>query len=265
MKLLGQDISPRAFARLLREAPLEDLMNRACAKQKVHFDTVRVGEEVLDCLQITDMQAYIDRQLELLEARKGVDALPLWAKIWPASLPLAMYMQRQTPKEGDRVLEIGAGLGLAGLFAARRGFVVVVSDNNPDALLFARINAMRNKLAHSVEVRFVDFVTGGHQGSYSHIIASEILFREVFFEPLLQFLRNHLRSDEPSSGSSEILLTADGCRRALKFFVAAKEYFHIARSAVSSPSGWGPRLGGDGQALQEQADQTIYVYRMKPL
>lgn len=80
MKLLGQDISSREFTRLLREVPLEDLMSRVCAKQKVHFDTVRVGEEVLDCLQITDMQAYIDRQLEQLETRKGFDALPLWAK-----------------------------------------------------------------------------------------------------------------------------------------------------------------------------------------
>lgn len=251
MKLFGRGVTSHELNRLLREASLRELMDLAEAVHGVHFDTVRVGEEVLDCLQITDMPAYIDRQVEHLETNKGIEALPLWARIWPASLPLAMYMQRQTPKQGDRVLELGAGLGIAGLFAARRGFRVVISDNNPDALLFARINILRNDLAHNAEATLVDFVTGGHQGVYSHIIASEILYKEPFFTPLLQFLREHIPSDAPC----EILLAADEGRHVLKFFVAAKEHFRIARSMVP---------GSTCGASREEADHNIYIYRMRP-
>ncbi len=252
MKLFGRGVTVDELNGLLREALLQELMDLVGAVHGVHFDAVRVGAEVLDCLQITDMPAYIDRQVEQLETNKGLEALPLWARIWPASLPLAMYMQRQTPKKGDKVLELGAGLGIAGLFAARRGFRVVISDNNPEALLFARINILRNDLAHNAEVALVDFVTGGHQGVYSQIIASEILYKEFFFAPLLQFLRDHIPSNVPF----EILLSADEGRPVLKFFVAAKDHFRIARSMVP-----GSLCG----ASREGVEHNIYVYRMRPL
>lgn len=252
MKLFGRGVTAHELNGLLRDASLRELMDLVGAVHGVHFDAVRVGAEVLDCLQITDMPAYIDRQVDQLGTSKGVDALPLWARIWPASLPLAMYMQRQTPKTGAKVLDLGAGLGIAGLFAARRGFRVVISDNNAEALLFARINILRNDLAHNAELALVDFVAGGHQGVYSHIIASEILYKECFFAPLLQFLRDHIPADVPC----EILLSADEGRHVLKFFVAAKDHFRIARSMVP-----GSRCG----ASREGADHNIYIYRMRPL
>lgn len=260
MKLLGRDVSSADFQGLLRDARLDELVGLASSAHAVHFDTVRVGQTALEFLQISDMVEYIDRQVERLESHKGADALPLWAKIWPASLPLAMYMQRQTPMQGDKVLEIGAGLGVAGLFAAQRGFPVVISDNNPDALLFARINALQNDLSDTVEVCLVDFVANGHQGRYSRIIASEVLYREAFFTPLLRFLREHL---QPGS-ATEILMTADAGRRALKFFVQAKEHFHIARSLAGCPAGRGAN-DGPVSAGAGSGENGVYIYRMKPL
>ncbi len=245
----------------MQESSLEDLLDCVSVGQDVDFTPVRVGDVVLHFLQLTDMEAYIDRQVERLEATKGADALPLWAKIWPASLPLAMYMQRQAPRAGDRVLEIGAGLGVAGMFAAQRGFSVVVSDNNPDALLFARINALQNNLGQSVEVRFLDVVTDHVQGRYSHIIASELLYREVLYTPLLRFLREH----SSSGGVREIVLTADAGRRVLRFFVAAKEHFHIARSLVSCLDERTSPLTGSGRTQSESPKQQIFIYRLKPL
>ncbi|HDQ41622.1 MAG TPA: methyltransferase [Desulfonatronum sp.] len=259
MKLLGRNISLRELTNLLQEMPLEDLLDRVCASQEVDFAAVRVGSVVLDFLQLTDMERFIDQQFEHLETLEGADALPLWAKIWPACLPLAMYMQRQTPNEGDRVLEIGAGLGVAGLFAAHRGFPVVVTDNNPDALVFARINSLQNDLARNVEVRYMDFFDGKHQGQYSHIVGSEILYKEAFFAPLLHFFRAHL-SPEPSS---EIVLTADAGRRVLRFFVAAKEYFHIARSIVSRPEDRTSFQGSSPGTRPEPPKRQIFVFRMK--
>ena len=273
MRLCGRNISPGELSNLLQTESLNELLERVHDRHEVHFTPVRVGQAVLDCLQISDMVVYLEHRLEQMETDKGVDALPLWAKIWLASLPLAMYMLRQTPRPGDLVLEIGAGLGLSGLFAAHRGFRVVISDNNPDALLFARINALQNGLANLVDVRFVDFLAGGRHGFFSHVIAAEVLYREHFFEPLLRFFRDNLRPgsglehlpEGEAGGSGEGLLAADAGRRALKFFVAAKDHFRISRSAVQIPQDW--KESGPLSSLGERGgeDQTVYLYRMKPL
>jgi release factor glutamine methyltransferase len=48
---------------------------------------------------------------------------------------------------GWRVLDLGCGTGLVGLFLARAGAQVVSSDINPAALANARLNARRNALS----------------------------------------------------------------------------------------------------------------------
>ncbi|SDB05422.1 Lysine methyltransferase [Desulfonatronum thiosulfatophilum] len=256
MQLLNRSLSSQQLEHLLREGTLEELMAVVSARNKVHFEKVRVGEDVVECLQVTDMEGYIEEQLERT-AGGGFDALPLWAKIWPASLPLAIYMQRLIPGPDERVLEVGAGLGLAGLFAAKQGFSVVVSDIVPEALLFARINALQNNLGESIQVLPIDFVKNGHIGRYHRIIGSEVLYREQFFEPLLAFLRNHL---EPTS-RSEVLLTADASRRSSKFFAAAKNYFQISRSSMPYKNDRVHEFGFGGDV----AEKELWFYRMRPL
>ncbi|PTN38765.1 methyltransferase [Desulfonatronum sp. SC1] len=264
LQLLSWSVSGSELSRLLEQASLDQLLELVSARHAVHFETVRIGENVLECLQLTDMEAYIEQRLNLPSSEVasgtgpgyGIDALPLWAKIWPASLPLAMYMRGVAPGPGERVLEIGAGLGLAGLFAAKRGFSVVLSDIVPEALLFARINALRNGLGDTVVVQAVNFMKENHSERYHRIIASEVLYREHFFAPLLSFLRTHL---EPVA-TAEILLSASAGRRSIKFFAAAKDFFQISRSLVSSPVS-----STDSSELPgTEAQQDTYLYRLRP-
>ena len=274
---------PRAeLSRLLEQASLDQLLELVSARHAVHFEAVRIGEGVLECLQLSDMEAYIEQRLNLPSPEvvpeagtgTGIDALPLWAKLWPASLPLAMYLRGVVPGPGERVLEVGAGLGLAGLFAARRGFSVVLSDIAPEALIFARINVLRNGLGDMVRVRSLDFtkadhsdadhskqgLSGSHPESYperyDRIIGSEVLYLESFFEPLLRFFRTHLAS----TPTAEILLSANAGRRSIKFFAAAKEFFHISRSMAPSPTS-SPEVPDQPGAV---ANQNMYLYRLRP-
>lgn len=233
-------------------------MELVSARHAVHFDTVRIGEDTIECLQFSDMEAYIDQRLNLVspDTAVGVDALPLWAKIWPAALLLAMYLRGTTPDPGEQVLEIGAGLGVAGLFAARRGYSVVLSDIVPEALLFARINALRNGLGDTVRVLSVDFTQEGHPDRYHRIIASEVIYREHFYEPLLHFFRSRLES----SPKSEILISTNTERRSIKFFAAAKEHFQISRSVAPTPTASSASFDQAGKATQ----QNTYLYRLRP-
>lgn len=255
--LLNQAISRREMASLLEQASQDQLLDLVSAKLPVHFESVRIGDDVVECLQLSDMEAYIDQRVQLSSPEAGIDSLPLWAKIWPAALPLALYMRRITPVPGERVLEIGAGLGISGLFAAKRGFSVVLSDVIPEALLFARINVLRNRLDDAVRVISLDITGTDHSERYDRIIGSEVLYRERYFAPLLHFFRTHL---EPKP-TAEILLSADTCRRSIKFFAAAKEFFQISRSVVTnlreSEEIHGPMGNSD--------NQTTYLYRLRPL
>ena len=72
------------------------------------------------------------------------DQIPYWAELWPASRGLAQYIWEQIDFNGDRVLELGAGLGLPGLVAACKGARVTISDYQPEALKIASRNALRN-------------------------------------------------------------------------------------------------------------------------
>jgi release factor glutamine methyltransferase len=58
---------------------------------------------------------------------------------------------------GERVLEIGAGLGLAAVLAARAGARVVATDVVPEAVEAARANARRNGV--EIDVRLGDCYT----------------------------------------------------------------------------------------------------------
>ena len=51
--------------------------------------------------------------------------LPYWARLWPSASLLALELAARPPGPGTRVLELGCGLGLPSVVAARGGLVVV--------------------------------------------------------------------------------------------------------------------------------------------
>jgi predicted nicotinamide N-methyase len=69
--------------------------------------------------------------------------LPYWAELWPSGLALARYVAERD-LQGLRVLELGCGLGLPALAAARRGADVLATDWAEDATELLRRNAERN-------------------------------------------------------------------------------------------------------------------------
>jgi len=69
---------------------------------------------------------------------------PLWAKLWEASGLLASYLFKLPPDPQKTMLEIGCGLGMVGIAAAKAGHRVTMTEINPDALNFARANALAN-------------------------------------------------------------------------------------------------------------------------
>lgn len=200
------------------EASLDDLLASVRARYAVHFEPVTVGGASLELLQLDDMEAYLDRLLAQTDPAKSLE-LPFWAKIWRSSLLLAHYVQRLPP--GAEALEIGAGVGLVGLFAAARGLRVTISDIDADAVLFTRIAILHNGLAHRATAARVDFTSDRLERRYDYILGSEILLRDDTYRGLTKFLRAHLAP----APESEVILVKEYARTAKKFFKLAADDF----------------------------------------
>lgn len=207
-------------------APLETLLAAAASRYAVAFEPVSIGGVTLEILQITDMDAYVERLLAELPPGMPLE-LPFWAKIWRTAFLMAYFVQR-LPADGRSMLEIGAGLGLAGLFAAAHGFDVTLTDIHPEALLFSRINALKNGLGDRVAVAQADFTQDRLGRRFDCIIGSEVLYVEKNFKPLIKFLRAHL-AEGPQA---EVVLAKEYSRKAKKFFKKAGEHFLFSEMTI---------------------------------
>jgi release factor glutamine methyltransferase len=64
--------------------------------------------------------------------------------VQPPKAGSLLFCRHLNPRAGERMLEIGAGLGLAAVLAARAGASVVATDVVPDAVETIRLNAALN-------------------------------------------------------------------------------------------------------------------------
>lgn len=105
------------------------------------------GVADLHIRSLLDNQQFSDPQG--LAARVGISAAtwPLFGLLWPSGAELAARMGQRPVTAGERILEIGCGLGLASLVGHRRGADMTASDCHPLAGLFLANNLRLNGLA----------------------------------------------------------------------------------------------------------------------
>ena len=90
----------------------------------------------------------MDRAFSQEETRRILHEPPYWAFCWASGLAMARYLAaRPEWVAGKRVLDFGAGSGIAGIAAARAGALEVVAcDLDPLALQASRANAALNQV-----------------------------------------------------------------------------------------------------------------------
>jgi predicted nicotinamide N-methyase len=117
---------------------------------------------------------------------------PYWPLQWPPATAMAQAIYRASWPSGARVLEVGCGIGLAGLAAAARGERVTVSDNQPDAVKLAVANAALNGL--TVEGLVLDWRKPLDR-EFDVILGCEVIYDAALHEPLLRVLTQMLAAD----------------------------------------------------------------------
>lgn len=208
------------------EAPLDELLDWANAAYGVGFEPLRIDDVALEVLQIADMQAHIEH-LAAAAAGDGVE-LPLWSRVWPAALITSHFLRRLPPLPGRPMLEIGAGVGVCSLFAAAFGHEALITDVNPDALRFARINVLHNGLAGRAAVARANFAGDVLPRRFSRILGSEILYLEPLHAPLLTFLKAHLAAGP----EAEAILSCNYLRDPKAFLDLASREFAVQTATI---------------------------------
>ena len=140
---------------------------------------------------------------------------PYWAIPWPSGLALADELARRDDLDGARVLELGCGLGLPSVVAARRGAQVTATDADPDAVVFAAHNLALNDLAGEVvqaDWRAAQPLLDG--APWDLVLAADVLYLRHNVEALLRVLPKLI-------GRTGRALVADPSRAGGRDFTAA--------------------------------------------
>ena len=117
-----------------------------------------------------DMEALID-----LAAFEADERIPYWADVWESAIVLAEEIAGLDGR-GRTLLELGCGLGLPALVAARSGFAVTATDYEEPALEGVRYNAARNGLP-GVDTRVLDWRNiPSDLGRFDLVVAADVLY-----------------------------------------------------------------------------------------
>jgi predicted nicotinamide N-methyase len=108
-----------------------------------------VGGRVLRIVAPDDPDRLLN-DAAVLELNRRDDYMPYWAYFWPGAFLLAEAVAREPWPAGAEVLELGCGLGLAGLTALAAGAErVVFTDYDETPLRFVAASAGENGFARA--------------------------------------------------------------------------------------------------------------------
>jgi predicted nicotinamide N-methyase len=196
----------------------QKILKRIRKKYRVGFSPLTIQDLELQVLQVNDLEHLLAGK----DPFANVEEFPFWIKLWEASMVLA-HVMASMPAEGNQtLLELGAGMAAPGLVAAGRGYNVTLSDYEPHILDFERVSAAANGF-DDIQFRMLDWLDPPDLEPFDRIIGAEILFRDEFFQPLLNVFKKYLKDD------GEIYLAHDIRRKSVpKFLELAKDDFNIA-------------------------------------
>jgi predicted nicotinamide N-methyase len=149
--------------------------------------------DVAECIPLPggEIELARPRDAEALlseESFEHEEFLPYWAELWASGVALAHDLSLRSLR-GKKTLELGCGLGLPSIAAARSGGRVLATDWSPDAVLAAGANAERN----GVQIETLVCSWGEPQaiverGPWDLVLASDVLYERRNVNLLLRLL-----------------------------------------------------------------------------
>jgi predicted nicotinamide N-methyase len=148
---------------------------------------------------------------------------PYWAVAWPSGLALARRVARSGGELGARrVLELGCGVALPSVVAARAGASVLATDGVAAAVVFAAHTLALNEVeGETALVGWHEAAALVERGPWDVVLAADVLYTRENAEVLPRLLRALL------AAGGEAWLTDPGRAGAGEMLPVAKRLFDV--------------------------------------
>jgi 2-polyprenyl-3-methyl-5-hydroxy-6-metoxy-1,4-benzoquinol methylase len=188
-------------------------------RYELELAPVTIGGKRLEIYRIANLDPILRK---VNEAHGGdIGAFPFWVKVWEAAFILTGHLLRMELDPQTQVLEIGAGMGITGLFLGAAGFPVTISDSDEEALELLEMNAQHNGIGQ-VRITKLDWADPDLAETFDVICGSELIYNEAAIDPVLHLLKTYLRPQ------GVVLMAHDIQRRRLSQFMdEAQEAFEV--------------------------------------
>lgn len=133
---------------------------------------IEFGDIVVSLIRVAELEPHVDRE-RLLGSTDAVEP-PYWMHLWPGALALARRSAGDSRMRGRRVLELGCGMALPALVAARRGAVVVATDRERQPLRMAAQSAALNQV--DVALVQMDWRGVAFRGGFDLVLGADVAY-----------------------------------------------------------------------------------------
>lgn len=159
-----------------------------------------IGSVAIEIETLADLDKEIDRLCSGVDEKDAEkvfvqDLCPYFGVIWPAARALSEHVARMgTWLAGKTVLEVGCGLALPSLVAAKLGARVVATDFHPDVPKFLHRNVELNGV--KIDYRELDWRDENAElGVYDFVIGSDILYEASHPKDVAKALARHCKRE----------------------------------------------------------------------
>jgi predicted nicotinamide N-methyase len=126
--------------------------------------------------------------------QKAID-FPFWAQVWPSAKALAVFMLSHPEYLANKhVIELGAGLGLPSLIAARWATSVICTDHDPSAIEFAQLSVQYHQLKN-VNTRLINWNILPPDLQVDVVLLSDVNYDPATFERQQAFIISFLQKN----------------------------------------------------------------------
>ncbi|MFU8779736.1 MAG: class I SAM-dependent methyltransferase, partial [Kiritimatiellia bacterium] len=147
-------------------------------------NTIKVQELQLEIDSIANFDEVLDAYAQTHP--NDTDKIPYFADIWPSAIALANYLATHRHILADRnVIELGCGLGLPAIVAAKCGAALVTAtDFHPACIAYCNANAIKNGVPE-IRCRTLDWRNPDIAETFNCIIGSDLLYEAPQVDALL--------------------------------------------------------------------------------
>ncbi|MFZ4395728.1 MAG: class I SAM-dependent methyltransferase [Kiritimatiellia bacterium] len=153
---------------------------------------IRVGELTIVIHTPPDFDALLTEAAR--QTPDDVDAIPYYAALWPSAHALAEELwHRRATLPGQRVLELGCGLGLPSIAAARLGADVTATDFHPASGAWCQTNAAANHV--SLNFHPCDWNTPPEWPPFDVVMGSDLVYERRHIPALAACIGHLCKAD----------------------------------------------------------------------